>query len=216
MFQKLIFKPRSKSNNHCIKDEAKNKKKKKNKAEKDSEDPKILDDREKLEREEDRSGDERVNTTEARQGETLEERQASCEEDRKIDEDGSEIEVETFDGGAETNDQGGDGGTEQERVKETIVPDQEGLKENGELLENKEGQNETTAVVETEGKTKDDKDVAEAAAVIENGVETDAEKDEGEENVIKCKAEEPAGVEVIATEVPVDSPAAPTDQSPQE
>ncbi|KAE8289207.1 Raftlin Raft-linking protein [Larimichthys crocea] len=79
--KKLIFKPRSKSNKNCIKDTAKNKKKKKTK---DAEDPKILDDREKVEREEDRSRDEGVNKTDeeaARESETSKDREVSREED---------------------------------------------------------------------------------------------------------------------------------------
>ncbi|KAM7421479.1 hypothetical protein PAMA_015560 [Pampus argenteus] len=214
--KKLIFKPRSKSNKNCIKDPAKNKKKKKTKLEKDAEDPKILDEREKVEKDEDKSGDERVNAAEAaRESEISEQREASCGEDRKID-DGIEISIETV-GGAETKDKGVEDSTEGEGEEEKIALDQEGSKENGKPLENGEVQEvrETVAIVETESETKDKEDegLAEAEAVIENGVETDEEKEEGEENVIKCPTEEPAGVEVITK---ADSQATPANQSPEE
>ncbi|XP_042280724.1 raftlin-like isoform X1 [Thunnus maccoyii] len=223
--KKLIFKPRSKSNKNCIKDTAKNKKKKKTKIEKDAEEPKIVDERKKVEKEEDKSSDERVNTTEveaARGSETSREREASCEEDRKID-DGIEISIETVekkDGEAETKDKGAENGTEEEEEEVKIALDQEGSEENGEPLENGEVQEvtETVAIVETESETKDKEEegVAEAEAVIENGVETDEEKEEGKESVIKCQAEEPAGVEVVAKDIMSDSQATPTNQSPEE
>lgn len=215
MFQKLIFKPRSKSNKNCIKDTAKNKKKKKTKTEKDAEDPKILDDRDKAEREEDRSGDERVNATDAegeRESETSREGEARCEGDRKID-DGIKISVETAeekDGGAETKDE------KEEEEEEKI----DGSKENGEPLRKGEVHEVTkiVATVETQSETKEKEDGggAEVEAVIENGVETDEEKDEGEESAINCKTEEPAGAEVVAKEIVADSPATPNNQSPEE
>lgn len=225
MFQKLIFKPRGKSNKSCIKDTAKNKRKKKTKIEKDTEDPKILDEREKVEKEEDKSRDERVNTSEveaARESETSKEREASCEEDRKID-DGIEISIETVekkDVEAETKDKGAVNDTKEEGEEEKIALDQEGSKENGEPLENGAVQEvtETVVIVETESETKDKEDggVAEAEAVVENGVETDEEKEEGEKNEIKCQTEEPAGVEIIAKDIVTDSQATPTNQSPEE
>ncbi|XP_036931390.1 raftlin-like [Acanthopagrus latus] len=218
--KKLIFKPRSKSNKNCIKETAKNKKKKKTKTEKDAEDPKILDDREKAEREEDKSGDERVNATDvegARESETSKEGEARCEEDRKID-DGIKISVETVeekDGGAETKDDGAENSTEGEEEEKI-----EGSKENGEPLRKGEVHEVTkiVATVETQSETKEKEDDggAEAEAVIENGVETDEEKDEGEGRAIKCKTEEPAGVEVIAKEIVADSQATPNNQSPEE
>ncbi|XP_018555487.1 raftlin isoform X2 [Lates calcarifer] len=214
--KKLIFKPRSKSNKSCIKDTAKNKKKKKTKMEKDAEDPKILDDREKVEKEEDKSRDERANTTDVeavRESETLEERESRCEEDRKIN-DGIEISIETVkkeDGGAETKDKGAENGSEEGGEEEKITLDGEPL-ENGEIQEVVE----TVATVETENKTKEKEDKGVAEVVIENGVETDEEKDEGEESAIKCKTEEPAGVEVIAKEIVADSQATPTNQNPEE
>ncbi|CAK6959033.1 raftlin-like [Scomber scombrus] len=219
--KKLIFKPRSKSNKNCIKDTAKNKKKKKTKNEKDAEDPKIPDEREKVEKEEDKSSNERVNTEEAaRESETSKEREASCEEDRKID-DGVEISVEAVekrDGGAETKDKGSENGTEEEGEEEKIELDHDGSKENGEPLENGEvlEVTETVAIVETKSETKDKEEegVAEAEAVIENGVETDEEKEEGEEDVIKCQIEEPA--EVIMEDIMADSQATSTNQSPEE
>ncbi|XP_039973730.1 raftlin-like isoform X1 [Xiphias gladius] len=222
--KKLIFKPRSKSNKNCIKDTAKNKKKKKSKNEKDAEDPKILDDRENVEKEEDKSRDERVNATNAeavRENDTLKERELRSEEDRKID-DGIEISIETVekkDGGAETKDKEVENGTEEEE-EEKITLDGEGSKENGEPSENREVQEaaETVATVETENKAKEKEDegVAKVEAVIENGVEMDEEKDEGEENAIKQKTEEPAGMEVIAKEIVAGSQTTLTNQSPEE
>ncbi|KAM8734839.1 raftlin [Acanthopagrus schlegelii] len=218
--KKLIFKPRSKSNKNCIKETAKNKKKKKTKTEKDAEDPKILDDREKAEREEDKSGDERVNATDvegARESETSKEGEARCEEDRKID-DGIKISIETVeekDGGAETKDDGAENSTEGEEEEKI-----DGSKENGEPLRKGEVHEVTkiVATVETQSETKEKEDDggAEVEAVIENGVETDEEKDEGEGSAIKCKTEEPAGVEVIAKEIVADSQATPNNQSPEE
>ncbi|XP_040900416.1 raftlin-like isoform X2 [Toxotes jaculatrix] len=225
--KKLIFKPRSKSNKNCIKDTAKNKKKKKTKAEKDAEDPKMLDDREKAEKEEDKSRDERLNTTDAeavRESEPLKERESRCEEDRKID-DGIEISIETVekkDGGAETKDKGAGNGTEEGggEEEEKITLDGEVSRENGEPLENREAQEvaEAVATVKTENETKEKEGegVAEVEAVIENGVETDEEKDEGKENVLKHKTEEPAGVEVVAKEIVAESEVTPTNQTPEE
>ncbi|XP_041799123.1 raftlin-like [Chelmon rostratus] len=220
--KKLIFKARSKSNKNCIKDTAKNKKKKKTKTEKDVEDPKILDDREKVEKEEDKSRDERGNATDVeatRESEALKEREVRCEEVRKID-DGIDISIETVekkDGGAETKDKGAESGTEGERG-EKMERDGEGSKENGEPSENGEVREVTQIVasVETQSETKEKEEEggAKVEAVIENGVETDEEKDEDEESAIKT--EEPVGVEVVAKEVVPDSHAMPTNQSPEE
>ncbi|TDH11375.1 hypothetical protein EPR50_G00060240 [Perca flavescens] len=220
--KKLIFKPRSKSNKNCIKDTAKNKKKKKTKTEKDAEDPKILDDRETVEKEEEeKSKDEKGNATDveaARESETSKEREMRCEENRMID-DGIEISIETVekkDGGAEREDKGAESRTEEEG-EEKITLDEEGTKENGEPFENGEVQEATEIVVtvETQSETKE-KDEGVAEVVIENGVETDEEKDKGEEIAIKRKTEEPAGVEVNAKEIVADSQATPTNQSPEE
>ncbi|XP_054478064.1 raftlin-like [Anoplopoma fimbria] len=214
--KKLIFKPRSKSNKNCIKDTAKNKKKKKTKTEKDADDPKILDEREKVEKEEDNSTDERVHATDieaATESQTSKEREVRCEEERMID-DGIEISIEKKDGGAETEDKGAENGTVEEGGAK-IALDGVGSKENGEPLENREIQEvtEIIATVETQSETKEKEDEAVAEAVIENGVETDEEKDEGEETAIKRKAGEPAGVEVIAKEIAPDSQATPTIES---
>ncbi|XP_031135231.1 raftlin-like [Sander lucioperca] len=219
--KKLIFKPRSKSNKNCIKDTAKNKKKKKTKIEKDAEDPKILDDRETVEKEEEKSKDEKGNATDveaARESETLKEREMRCEKNRMID-DGIEISIETVekkDGGAETEDKGAENCTEEEG-EEKITLDEEGSKENGEPLENGEVQEATeiVATVETQSETKEE-DEGVAEVVIENGVETDEDKDKGEEIAIKRKTEEPAGVEVNAKEMVAESQAKPTNQSPEE
>nr|XP_020465397.1 raftlin isoform X2 [Monopterus albus] len=209
--KKLIFKTRSKSSKNYIKDTAKNKKKKKTKTDKDAEDPKILDDR-------DKNRDEMVNATDVgavRQSETSPEREMKCEEDRKID-DGIKISIETVkkkDEGAETKDKGAENGIEEE---EKITVDGEGSKENGKPLENGEVQEVagTTVTVGTKRKTKEKEDegIAEVEAVIENGVETDEEKDENKGNVITHKTEEPAGVEVTVA----DSQAISTDHSPEE
>lgn len=211
----MIFKPRSKSNKNCIKDTAKNKKKKKTK---DVEDPKILDDREKVEREEDRSRDEGVNKTDveaARESETSKDRGVSRQEDRKND-DGIEISVETVEkraGGAEMKDKGAKNGKDEEG-EEKIAPEGEGSKVNGEPLENGEVREvtEIVATVETQSMTKEKLEQGVAEVVTENGVETDEEK----EDAIKRKTEEPAGVEVIVKEVVADSQATPTNQSPEE
>ncbi|TKS82542.1 Raftlin Raft-linking protein [Collichthys lucidus] len=211
--KKLIFKPRSKSNKNCIKDTAKNKKKKKTK---DVEDPKILDDREKVEREEDRSRDEGVNKTDveaARESETSKDGEVSREEGGKND-DGIEISVETVekrDGGAEMKDKGAKNGKD-EAGEEKIAPEGEGSKVNGEPLENGEVREvtEIVATVETQSMTKEKLEQGVAEVVTENGVETDEEK----EDAIKRKTEEPAGVEVIVKVA--DSQATATNQSPEE
>ncbi|CAB1438955.1 unnamed protein product, partial [Pleuronectes platessa] len=225
--KKLIFKPRSKSNKNCIKDTAKNKKKKKTKGEKDAEDPKIIDDGEKAEREEEKSreegeeGEDPAYGDEVRESGTLEERESRCEEDGKID-DGIEINVETVelkDGGTETKDKGAGNVSGEEGEEEKITLNGEGSEENGEPLEKRDVREEaeTVATVETEKETKEHEDTgaAEVEAVMENGVEADGERDEGEEEeeAIERKAEEPAGVEVSAKEIVADSL---TNQSPEE
>ncbi|XP_034009362.1 raftlin-like [Trematomus bernacchii] len=219
--KKLIFKPRSKSNKNCIKETAKNKKKKKTKTEKDAEDPKILDDKENVEKEENNSREEAVNATDveaARESETSKERQVRSEADKMID--GIEISIETFekkDGGAETEDKEGQNVTEEEE-EDKIALDGEGSNEKGEPLEKREVQEvtEIVATVETQSETKEKVDESVAEVVIENGVETDDEKDEGQEIVMKHKTEEPAGVDVIAKEIVADSKATPTNQSSEE
>ncbi|XP_067368028.1 raftlin-like isoform X2 [Channa argus] len=197
--KKLIFKTRNKSNKNCIKDTAKNKKKKKNKT--DGEDPKILDDREKVEKEADESKDERVNPTESvRENEAPEVREVRCEKDRKID-DGIEISIETVkkkDGGAETKDKGAENGTKEEK----ITVGGEGSNENGEVQEGAEA-----VATESKTKEKEDQDGTVVEAVIENGVETDEEKREGKESATKHEPEEAEGVEVISKAVVADSQA---------
>ncbi|KAI9532208.1 hypothetical protein NQZ68_034415 [Dissostichus eleginoides] len=219
--KKLIFKPRSKSNKNCIKETAKNKKKKKTKTEKDAEDPKILDDKGNVEKEENNSREEAVNATDveaARESETSKEREVRSEADKMID--GIEISIETFekkDGGAETEDKEGQNVTEEEE-EEKIALDGEGSNEKGEPLEKREVQEvtEIVATVETQSETKEKVDESVAEVVIENGVETDDEKDEGQEIVVKHKTEEPAGVDVIAKEIVADSKATPTNPSSEE
>ncbi|XP_034384533.1 raftlin-like [Cyclopterus lumpus] len=195
----LIFKPRSKSNKNCIKDAAKNKRKKK--TEKDADEPKIVDDRERIEREEDQRRDKRVNATDveaARESETSKEREVRCEEDRMID-DGIEISIEEKDRGAETKDKGAENGTAGEG-EDKMAPEGAGSKENGEPFGNVEVREvtEIVATVETRSETKEDGDGGVAEVVMENGVETDEENGEGDGT--KGKAEEPAGGEVVAKE----------------
>ncbi|XP_034729196.1 raftlin-like [Etheostoma cragini] len=220
--KKLIFKPRSKSNKNCIKDTAKNKKKKKNKTEKDAEDPKILDDRETVEKEEEeKSKDEKGNATDveaARESETSKEKEMRCEENRMID-DGMEISIETVerkDGGEETEDKGAENRTEG-KGEEKITLDEDGSKENREAFENGEDQEvtEIVATVETQSETKE-KYEGVAEVVTENGVETYKEKDKGKEIAIKRKTEEPAGMEVNTKEIVADSQAPPTNQRQEE
>lgn len=167
-FQKLIFKARSKSNKNCIKDTAKNKKKKN----KDAEDPKIVDDREKAEKEEDKSREERVNPSDiepARETETPKEREVRCGEDRQVD-DGIEFSVETVekkDGGSETKDKGAVNAAEGENV----ILDEEESKKNREVQEVADAVGTVKRGSKT--KEKEDEGVAEAEAVLENGVNTD-------------------------------------------
>ncbi|XP_034554613.1 raftlin-like [Notolabrus celidotus] len=220
--KKLIFKPRGKSNKNCIKETAKNKKKKKSKTERDAEDPKIHDDREKVEKEEAESKDERANATNEKAGrerETSKEREERCEEDRKI-KDGIEISIETSerkDGGADTEDKGAEISAE-DKGEEKVALDGEGSEENGELVENGEVLEMSEIVIETKSETKEKEDegVAEVEVVIENGVGTDEEEDKDEENVIKNKTEEPAGGDVTAKEIVADLQATPTNQSADE
>ncbi|XP_055359417.1 raftlin-like isoform X2 [Betta splendens] len=160
--KKLIFKARSKSNKNCVKDTAKNKKKK-NKTDKDADDPKILDDREKAEKDDKKSSDERVNSADvesARENETSEEREVRCAKERKID-GGVEISIVTVsekDGGPETKD----------KAAEEATLDEERSEENGEPVE---VQDVAEAVAESETKDREDEGAAEAA--VESGIETD-------------------------------------------
>ncbi|KAF7652299.1 hypothetical protein LDENG_00098570 [Lucifuga dentata] len=198
--KKLIFKARNKSNKNCIKDAAKSKKKKK----KDTEDPKILDDKEKVAKEEandrDESGD-KPEVGAANESEAPKERDAKKEEDRKTD-DGIEIGIETVekkDGGAETKETVGEGG------EEKITREQDGAKYNAEALENGENleATETVVTVEPESETKEgeDEEGAEVEAVVENGLDTDEEKEENGENTTKPETEDPAGMEVVTKEI---------------
>lgn len=202
MFQKLFFKPRSKSNKNCIKETAKSKKKKTT-AEKDAEDSKILNDREK--REDAKRVAERG--TEAARG-WEEERKKRCEGDKTID--GGIEAVSKTDGGAESEAAKVENGTEED---EKITADGEGSKENGEPSGNEEVKevNETVVTVETQSETKE-KRLAGVQSSIENGIETEREEDEGEEDQIKT--EEPADVEVIVKETVADPQA--TNQNPTE
>ncbi|KAM4580178.1 raftlin [Odontesthes bonariensis] len=210
--KKLIFKPRSKSNKNGIKDATKNKKKK-SKTEKDAEDSKILQDGEKVEKEDVKNVAETASPAEVETaGESEKEKETRGERERKSEE-GIEISIEGVtkkDGAAEVEDKGAENRTEEE--KDEVEVDGEASKRNDEPLENgavKEA-TETVATVETQSETKEKEPegAAEVESVIENGIETDEEKDEGEEEV-KSKTEE-----VIAKETVTDPQA--TNQSPEE
>lgn len=71
---------------------------------------------------------------------------------------------------------------------------------------------EVSATVETQSKTKDTEDQAEADGVIENGIETNEEGDKDEDYMIERTAGEPAGAEVCSKEITVESSA----QNPEE
>lgn len=171
----------------------------------DTGDPKILDDKEKFDREEDKSRAETVNTTAAKESETMKDQEETCEEESEIHV--KEINVETLkrsDGGEEVEGKGAENGTEEEgQEEEKTAPEQEELKDDSKVLESIVVQDltETTAIVQTECETKDNKVVAEVEAVIENGVDTheEEEENEDEENVIKCKTQVSAGMEVVTT-----------------
>uniref|UniRef100_A0A667WLM3 Raftlin, lipid raft linker 1a n=1 Tax=Myripristis murdjan TaxID=586833 RepID=A0A667WLM3_9TELE len=226
--KKLIFKTRSKSNKNCIKDAAKNKKKKKKTAaaERDLEDPKILDERENVEKEEAKSRDERANTTEVgeacKEGETAKESEAKSEGDGKID-DGIEIGVENDkikDGGAEKRDQGAENGTGEDGEEEKPTQERMGSRENGEHLENGDVEEvtETVVTVETERETKDEENEGgvRVEAVLENGLDTEETKEEAGENATKPEKEDPAGVEAITKEVVAGAQVPPANQSVEE
>lgn len=111
----------------------------------------------------------------ARDNETPQKREVRCGKDRQI-EDGTEISIETVekkDGECETENKGAVNAAEDENV----TLDEKESKRNGEPLENIQVQEaaEAIATVKTESKTKEKEDegIAEAEAVIENGVKTD-------------------------------------------
>lgn len=207
LFQKLIFKPRSKSNKSSSDgDAAKNKKKKKAKAEKVVEDPKPV------ERGEESSRSGRVDATDAeaaRLSETPRAREVACEEGGEID-GGLEISNETFAktrGGGETK-VGEDDGAE---VEVEIARDGEEPKENGE--QRAVAAAEMVAVVEAQSETKEEEPAgAEVNGVIENGVEADEGKVEGD----GVKREAGGDAALKAGVIAADSQATPTNQSPEE
>ncbi|XP_041843356.1 raftlin-like [Melanotaenia boesemani] len=209
--KKLIFKPRNKSNKNSIKDPSKNKKKK-TKTEKDAEDPKILQDSEKIEKEDNKNEADRVNAAaEEAANDNEKERETKFEDEGQTD-DGMEISIESDikkDGAAEMENKEAENTTEEEE-KEKLTPDGEGSKENEEPLGNGDAKevSETVATVETQSETKEKE--LEGESVMENGIETDEEKDEGEE--IKSKRE--VEVEVITKGTVADPQA--TNQSPEE
>ncbi|XP_014890241.1 raftlin isoform X3 [Poecilia latipinna] len=210
--KKLIFKARSKSNKNCIKDVAKNKKKK-TIIEKDSDDLKIADDGEKVGKEEKTvTGSTNTAQVEAA-GESKKERKIRSEEDKKADA-GMVISIEKVtrkDEPDKSEDKVAENCTEETESK---APDGERSEENGEPSgkEEVEEVNETVVTVETQSETKEKEleGTPKAESVIENGIETDEEKYDSEANEIKTG--EP--VEVIAKETVADP--ATTDPSPAE
>ncbi|XP_068616582.1 raftlin [Brachionichthys hirsutus] len=182
--KKLIFKPRSKSNKNGIKD----KKKKKAKTETVVEDSKIL------EKEEGKARAGRMNATD----EEAVREETSKEEDGKID-DGLEISIEASE---KTN------GRAETKEKEERL-DGEASKENGEPSEICVQKASRDVKAQRETKAGDEVDVG-VGAVLENGIETDEEKDE---EAIKGEAEEP---EFKAKEIVADPQATPTNGSPEE
>ncbi|XP_043972071.1 raftlin-like isoform X3 [Gambusia affinis] len=211
--KKLIFKSRSKSNKNCIKDVAKNKKKM-TIIEKDSEDMKIADDRENVAKEEEKTVTGSTNAAQVEAaGESKKERKIRCEEDKKADA-GMVISIEKVtrkDEPEKSEDKVAENCTEETESK---APDGEGSEENGEPSgkEEVEEVNETVVTVETQSETKEKEleGTSKVESVIENGIETEEEKDDGEENEIKTG--EPG--EVIAKETVADP--ATTDPSPME
>lgn len=203
MLQKLIFKTRSKSNKNCIKDVAKNKKKN-TINEKESEELKIADDKEKAGKEGDVTVGENTNAEQVEAvGESKKERKIKCEEDTKADA-GMVISIEKViskDGPDKKEDKGAEHCT---GVREEKAPYGKGSEENGEPLgkEEVEKVTETVATVETQKETKEKEleGTSKVECVIENGIETDEEKDDNREN--KIKTEE--SVEVIAKETVAD------------
>ncbi|XP_015227400.1 PREDICTED: raftlin-like isoform X2 [Cyprinodon variegatus] len=201
--KKLIFKTRSKSNKNCIKDVAKNKKKN-TINEKESEELKIADDKEKAGKEGDVTVGENTNAEQVEAaGESKKERKIKCEEDTKADA-GMVISIEKViskDGPDKKEDKGAEHCT---GVREDRAPYGKGSEENGEPLgkEEVEKVTETVATVETQKETKEKEleGTSKVECVIENGIETDEEKDDNREN--KIKTEE--SVEVIAKETVAD------------
>lgn len=194
--KKLIFKPRSKSNKNCIKDVAKNKKKK-TIIEKESEDLKIADDREKAGKEEQKTASMNASQVEV-VDDSNKEKKIRCEEDKKVD-SGMVVSVEEVirkDGQGKSEEKAAENCTEE---RENKTPDGERSEEIEEPLGKEEDEKvtETVVTVETQSETKEKEleGTSKVECVVENGIEIDEEKDEGEE---KIKTEEQ--VEVIAKE----------------
>ncbi|MEQ2240386.1 hypothetical protein ILYODFUR_014382 [Ilyodon furcidens] len=201
--KKLIFKARSKPNKNCIKDVAKNKKKK-TMIEKESEDIKIADDKEKAEKEEDKTVSESTNAAQVEAaGEFKKDRKIRCEEDKEVDA-GMVISVKKVikkDGLDKSEDKGEENCTAEREKKD---PDVEGSKKIAESLGKEEVEKvaETVVTVETQSETKEKEleGTSKVECVIENGIETDEKRDYTGENTIKT--EEP--VEVVANETVAD------------
>lgn len=201
MFQKLIFKPRSKSNKNCIKDVAKNKKKK-TISEKESEDLKIADDREKAGKEEEKLVSMNASQVDAL-GDSNKERKIRFEKDKKVD-SGMVVSVEEVirkDGQGKSEEKTAENCPEE---RENKTPDGEGSEENGEPLGKEEDEEvtETVVTVETQSETKQKEieGTSKVECAVENGIETDEEKDDGEEKKIKTEEQ----LEVIAKETVAD------------
>ncbi|XP_047213229.1 raftlin-like isoform X2 [Girardinichthys multiradiatus] len=201
--KKLIFKARSKPNKNCIKDVAKNKKKN-TMIEKESEDLKIADDKEKAEKEEDKTVSESTNAAQVEAaGEFKKDRKIRCEEDKEVDA-GMVISVEKVikkDGLDKSEDKGEENCSAEREKKD---PDVEGSKKIAESLGKEEVEKvaETVVTVETQSDTKEKEleGTSKVECVMENGIETDEKRDYAGENTIKT--EEP--VEVVAKETVAD------------
>ncbi|XP_056142027.1 raftlin-like isoform X2 [Lampris incognitus] len=202
--KKLIFKSRGKSNKNCIKDTTKNKKKK-NKTtgvEKDPEDPKILDDREKVLKEEAESKDEGTKKaeigTECKESEIAKEKDAKKDEDRKMVE---EIKIGAMkDSDTESRDKGAVNSTADEGEEEKTPLEGERSIERAGALENGEIEDAAEAIEkQKESEAEDNERAGEIEVVgVENGVQRDEEKDEDKED--PRKQEEPI-TQVITEEI---------------
>lgn len=216
IFQKLIFKPRGKSNKTCIKETAKNKKKKKAKSDRDEEDARIADDKENAGKDTEEDGgrkerEEAKNTREVGESRTLKESRSRCEDF----DDGVEVcreDVEKKNGETEATDK------KDRDDKETgkVTSEEEGSKKS-QLPQAEKEEQEVEENVVADNKTKEMKGsgVAEVKAVIENGVEAHDETSDAEDNPIEDKEEEPTGVEVIGKVMEADSQADLISQSPE-
>lgn len=186
LFQKLIFKPRSKSNKTCNNESAKNKKKKPKKEM--SEEDATIPDREKVIK-----------------GENERARAGESEEDVRAEEATGEAETGGEEDAAEH--------VPEKEGEEEVVPDCEASPEQTQLSGTAE-EAEISVAVEAQSETKE-KEVqrgAEDDGVIENGLEVDEEGCEDEDYLVECTPGQPADVGVFSKEVTVES----SGQNPEE